>query len=154
MRNGTDDQRTLPVGHQNPDIVGLSNLVPLNHVVGHDPVDEQRKLASLRPLPPSLLPLLDDFRNAARILPFVGSVRLKDSCTEKWRGRKLLGFAHSSRDLHLDPASGFDGDFLEIRARRLAQHPSFFRIDQDQQEGKWEEADHDDRADDFLLETI
>src|SRR5678815_1307651 len=66
--NGTDDQRPLLVGHQNPHIVRLADIVPPDEVVRNDAIDEEGKLALLAPLVPPLLPLLDHALDAVCLL--------------------------------------------------------------------------------------
>ena len=119
LRNRAQDQGSLSIGDENPHIVRFSNLVPPDQIVGHDPVDEEREFAPFISLPPPLLPVFDDFRDAVGIFSFVGPVGLHDGRAKKRGGGQLLGFVHTPCNVHFDPACRLHGDFLEVSPGRL-----------------------------------
>ena len=150
----TDDQGTLLIRDQYPDVVRLTDVVPADQIVGHDAVDEKRKLAALVPLLPALLPILNHLLDGLRILPFVGPVGFRDGGTQERRGGQLLSLVHDARHVHFDPARGIDRDLFEIGAGRLAQGASFFEVGEGEEKGQRQKSDHHDCRDDLALETV
>src|SRR5262249_21161502 len=154
LRNGTDDQRPLLIGHQNPDIVCFTDIVPPDEVVRDNAIDEEGKLALLIPLTPPLLPILDQALDTVRILSLVCAIRLRDRGMEKRVRGKLMCLVHPPADLHLDAASGFDGGFLELDSGHVAKRAPLLDIGDDKQKGKGKKSDQYDRRDDLALETV
>ena len=137
-----------------PDVVGFADVVPSNQIIGHNPVDEQRKLTLPITLAPPLLPIPDHGLNGLLVLVGIRSIRFGHGRPQKGSRRQLLRLVHPTRHLHLNPARGLDGHFLEIGADGIAKSAAFFHVGQTEREDEREKTDHHDGRDDLPLEAV
>ena len=110
--------------------------MPPDKVIGSDAIDEEGKFALLIPLTPALLPILDHALDPLRTLALVCAVGFGDGGAEKGCCAELLSLVHPTADLHLDAASGFYGNFLEVRAGDFAKRSPLFNVGDGKQNGQ------------------
>ena len=114
LRQGTEDQGSLVIGHQNPQIVRLSDGVPVNQVIRRNPVHKDGKFIRVFSSQPQFFPFFDKGLDFFRISPFVTPVRLLHRGTNKGDGGQLLRLINASHDLSLNFSRHLNGNALKV----------------------------------------
>lgn len=125
-------QGAAVVRHKNSHVVGLADIVPSNQIVGHNPVDEQRKLALLVPLTPPLLPGFDHRLDGFFVLVQVGAIGFGHRGAQEGCGGELLRLVDAARHLHLNSPGSLDRHSLKLAPTVSRSASAFFDVGEDE----------------------
>ena len=154
LRRRAQHQRPLAVRHQNGDVFGLPDAVPLDQIIRRHLIDELRELLAIDPLVPASFPLADHPADGNRIASRIAPVGVNDRPPQDRNRGQLAGLADALHHLQFDLAGGLDRDLTEIPPDRVPNSLAFFEVGNDEGEAKGQQADQHHGGDDPALETL